>query len=191
MNPSSAPPDLRAALLGSPSRLPFNGFFRQRVPGVGGVLHVAGAIAVDRPPPEAWEITTRLRAVLQTVRGRNRLELVRGAWETLAALDRAGLGPRRGDDLTLLLVAVDTDGVGVAATGLAALAGVEGTRLEAVVPAEHPLLALRGIPSVPPRVLTPSRPWQVFLGAPHTGAVSLPDLPGWPRACGVMEGGAS
>jgi len=134
----------------------------------------------------AWAAAMDLREAFKVVSGRSRHDLLRAAWTCLLAVDRSLLGPARGEDLSLLVIAEDEGGVGVTATGLAALHGLLGGGLEGIVPAAHPLLSLSGIPEAPPRVLTPTRIPDVFIGATREGSLPL-DEAGWALACGLRE----
>jgi len=66
----------------------------------------------------------------------------------------ADLGPAEGGDLSLLVVAADPDGIGVAGVGLAAALGRGPTGVAPLVAPGHPLLEPPGRPSAVPGVLT-------------------------------------
>jgi hypothetical protein len=180
--PSTVPP--RALLLGAPGRYPFNGHLRLLVEGGTARLHVAGAVSPGCEPPVAWSAAAAVRACLAGVHGRDRFELLRSAWEQLATLDPALLGPARGEDLALLMVAVDTRGLGVAGTGLAALYALD-TVAEPLLEGDHPLLGIRGVPATPPGLFTPNSPPPVVVAAAAAGVLEPGPQGCWRLACGL------
>lgn len=179
----------RALLLGGPGRYPFNGHLRLAVQRGSAQLHLAAAVATRSEPPVAYAAAALLRAALADIQGRDRFTLLRAAWDRLAAMEPGALGPARGEDLALLMVAWDPDGLGIAGTGLDALFTLEqpGTPL---LEGGHPLLGIRGVPSSPPGVFTPHLAPQVVLGAAASGALEPTGWPSWERACGLHAGDA-
>jgi len=177
----------RALLAGSSGRFPYNGHFRLRVEGFGATLYAAGRVGASRPPHEAWPSVCALHALLSEATGRNRLSLLRDAWERLIAAGDEPLGPGGARSLVLLLVARDTEGVAVAGVGLGGLLGLREDAARAVVPGNHPLLGEPGLPSEPPRALEPRRESPVF-AAWGWGEAPLPedDLEAICRRCGVI-----
>ncbi len=177
-------PAPRALLLGGPGRYPFNGHVRLVVAHGAARLHVAAVVCAGSEPPRAWAAAGHLRAALAGVDGRDRFGLLRSAWQRLAELDCDSLGPARGEDLGLLMVAEDPHGLGVAGTGLDALYAL-GEQPELLLEGEHPLLAIRGIPATPPGVFTPHElPALVVARAASSGVV--PAAGGdWRAACGL------
>ncbi len=129
----------RALLLGGPGRYPFNGHLRLVLERGSACLHLSAAVAVGSEPPVAWAAARALRDCLRGVEGRDRFDLLRSAWDRLATLDTALLGPAQGEDLALLMVAEDGRGLGVAGTGLAMLWQLSPGP-EPLVDPEHPLL---------------------------------------------------
>lgn len=115
----------RALLLGGTGRLPFNGHLRLRALGDGASLSVAGRVAAGLPPDEAWRAVVALHGALAGTRGKSALEMLAGARVALEALDPALLGPARGGDLSLLLVASGPDGDFYAAHKLDAIWSAE------------------------------------------------------------------
>ena len=175
----------RALLLGGPGRWPFNGQLRRRIGGGEAELHLCAAVAHGCPPPQAWQAARALGACFDGLDGRDRFALLRGAWERLAGLDPRQLGPAAGADLTLLLVALDGGGMGIAGTGLAALWALDGPAPEPLLSAEHPLLQLNGIPPRPPGVFAPARLPARVVAAARAGALDPHTWPGWAEACGL------
>ncbi len=177
----------RALLLGGPGRYPFNGQLRLTVERGTARLHIAGVVSAGSEPPAAWAAARVLHRALAPVEGRDRFSLLRSAWERLAQLEPAELGPARGEDLGLLMVAEDTRGLGIAGTGLAGLWALDATA-EPMIEGEHPLFGLRGIPATPPGFFTPHQPPPVVVAAAASGAVTPPSGAGWRLACGLREG---
>ncbi len=174
----------RALLLGGPGRLPFNGQLRLVLERGAGALHAVGALASSAEPPVAFAAAAVVRQALQGVQGAGRFDLLRSAWDQLAAIELAALGPAAGEDLALLLLAADADGLAVAGTGLVALYAWSGGVVSELVPPAHPLLALRGLPAEPPGVFTPNAEPQRVIGAAASGALDPRSWPSWPAACG-------
>ncbi len=180
----------RCLLLGAPGRYPFNGHLRLAVQCGSAHLHLAAAVNTRRDPPAALEAAAVLRAKLAGIDGRDRFGLLRSAWELLAELDCDLLGPDRGEDLALLMVAWDGQGLGVAGTGLEVLYEL-GDLTTPLLDGAHPLLCIRGVPSTAPGVFTPHRPPLVVVGAAASGALDPSTKPSWELACGLHPGGAS
>ena len=177
----------RALLSGSAGRFPYNGHFRLRVEGFGATLYAAGRVGASRPPPEAWPAVCALHALLEQTTGRNRLSLLRDAWERLIDAPNDHFGASQGRDLVLLLVARDTEGIAVAGVGLGGLLGLREDGARAVVPPNHPLLGEPGLPSEPPRALEPRRNSPVFAAwGWEEEPLDEDDLEAVCRQCGVI-----
>jgi len=175
----------RALLLGGPGWHPFNGHLRLALGAREVGLHLAGSVAQGADPATAYAAAQALGAGLRGASGRDRFGLLRSAWERLAALDPASLGPAAGRDLALLLVAFDQGGTAIAGTGLAALYALDAAGAVELVPAAHPLLATEGIPEQPPGLLAPERGPGTVVGAARAGALDPAGCPSWTLACGV------
>ena len=180
----------RALILGSPGRYPFNGHLRLALRSGAARLHLAAVVAPGCEPPVAHAATVALRAQLVDAEGSGRFDLLRSAWDLLAGIDPSLLGPARGGDLALLLVAWDDEGLGVAGTGLDALHAL-GTQVEPLLEGAHPLFGIRGVPANPPGLFTPHEPPAVVVGSPATGALDPSAHPSWALACGYRAGGAA
>lgn len=111
----------RALLLGGTGRLPFNGHLRLRVVGDGAQLWAAARVAAGLPPEAAWRAVVALHGALSGARGSSAMELLVGCGVALDQLDPAALGPAKGGDLSLLLVASGPDGSLWSARGLDAV----------------------------------------------------------------------
>lgn len=183
----SAP--LESWLLGDPGLLPFAGHFRLRVEGAQAAVALSGRIAGDCDPAQAFAVSRRVAAVLSTAadgpwHDTDRHGLLRRIWQLLDALDEGTLGPARGDDLSLLLLARDPKGVGVAGVGLSG-AWVQLEAWRALVPPGHPLLARPGRPSSLPGVLTLDHPCTRVVAAPRHLDPVLPSPDAIARRCGA------
>lgn len=179
----TSPP--RALLLGSPSRLPFNGHLRRVLDCEGARVSVAARVAASSPPEESWAAVAALWTALDGAAGRDRGTLCRDAWERLLRVDRAKLGPAAGADLTLLMVAEDTEGELVSGCGLGLVLAVEGAAVRELVDPRHPLLGEPGLPSAVPRALGPDRRGEIYVGMPAGLGVKPPSPPQLLVACGV------
>ncbi len=176
-----------ALLLGAPGRYPFNGHLRLRVERGAARLSIAGSVASGFEPPVAWGVAGRLRSLLGAIEGRGRFGLLRDAWERLSGMDPDALGPSGGEDLALLLVAEDDEGLCLAGTGLSALYALEGDTAEELLPRTHPMLQLVGVPPSLPGVFTPHRPPSAVIAAARSGAVEPGRSSFWWRDCGLRS----
>ena len=181
-----------ALLLGTPGRLPFVGHLRASAEGGRAWLRAAGRVFAGGDPVAAYEPARQVAAAILGIDTRgDRNALLWRAWEAVGALDPSVLGPEEGGDLSLLLVAGDPDGVGVAGVGLTAVWGrVPG--LGALVPlvgGRHPLLAPPGRPVRTPGVLTldpiDGRDPVSVVGCPAPDAPAIAILEGLDARCGV------
>lgn len=124
---------MRALLVGTPGRSPFTGHFRGRVVSGGAALTWAGRLRWASTPEEGWAAAEVARDALAGVTGADRFALVDAAWAALRSVEH--------EDLSVILVANDADGVVVAASGLAEVR-VDGKQ---VAEAAHPLYDEPGI----------------------------------------------
>ncbi len=173
-----------ALLLGAPGRYPLSGHIRLTLDRGQSTIHIAAAVDMGSDPVDAWHTTGELFQVLLQLDGRTRFDLLRNAWASLSSLDPSSLGPSRGDDVALLMVARDSHGYTVAASGLEDLYRVEDGQLERFLPRAHPVFETAGIPSEPPKVLNPPDDVGPLLGVPRAAAMPLPRQ-GWESAFGL------
>ncbi|HJN77311.1 MAG TPA: hypothetical protein QGF58_25525 [Myxococcota bacterium] len=118
----------RALLIGASGRLRFNGHVRFRVGDATASADIAARVAAGCPPVQAWAAVVELHRLLHDVPSEgNGLALIA---EVIRRLDEGaeGLGPARGEDLALLIVASDELGWSWAGRGLARVWTVEGLR---------------------------------------------------------------
>lgn len=113
--------------------------------------------------------------------------LLRRAWTLLSELSGERLGPRHGEDLTLLMVSLDERGVGVAGVGLDAIWAGSGGKFRALVPPGHPLLTPPGLPDSVPGVLTLEGEPADVIAAPTGVEPTLPSAGELLIRCGVRE----
>ncbi len=99
----------RALLLSSAKRHPFVGHLRLHLRG-SACADLAARVAHTQDPEAAWQAVCALHAALAQARGETATELSESIWAALLALDRGELGPARGEDLSLLVVAWDEQG---------------------------------------------------------------------------------
>ena len=185
MDAPASPSLPRALLLGGPAWHPFSGHFRQVVELARVSLHVAGSVATTAEPEVGWCAAMRIRVALQGAEGTERNGIVRSAWDIVSSIERSELGPTRGLDLALLLVACDARGTVLAGTGLQAVYRLVGDQAQSLLPADHPLFAVEGIPDRLPGLLTLTDDRGTFVGAARSGVVLPTRALGWPVACGV------
>jgi hypothetical protein len=148
-------------------------------------LHVAGSVASSAEVEVGWCAAQRLRQALQGVEGGDRNGILRSAWEALASIDRGELGPARGLDLAMLFIARDARGTVLAGTGLTAVYRLHGERAQSLLPVDHPLFSIEGIPERPPGLLTLKEDAGSYVGAARSGVVLPTRGLGWAVACGV------
>lgn len=180
---------VRALVLGDAGPLPFCGHFRAEVTGGRASLTAAGRIAGDADLEVAYEVSRRVEAVLRTAAegawwDTDRHGVLRRAWTLLRELPGPRLGPAEGADLSVIFVAVDERGMGVAGVGMDAIWAHMGGRWRALVPPGHPLLAPPGVPASMPGVLTLDTEPTAVLGAPTGVEPTLPAPSALPARCG-------
>jgi hypothetical protein len=154
-------------------------------------LWAVGRVGASQGDPQrAYSAARTVEAALRRAtagawRETDRNGLLRRAWELLGAEPPASVGG--GLDATVLLVAEDELGVGVAGVGLGAVWGVVDGALRRLVPRGHPLLGPPGLPGAVPGVLTLDGPLPTdVIGAPHELAALSPVLDRLERQCGVL-----
>jgi len=179
-------------LIGDDSLQPFVGAFRVVVDdthcwvrGYGRVARTAGVRGAYLPARRLEAAITR--AAKQSLRERNRHQILQNIWQELQQLATEQLGPELGQDLSLLLSVGDGAGIDLAAVGLSGLWGrLPGQkRWIAVVPQEHPLLGKPGVPPEKPGSLTLSKPPVCALGMPFYSRDPLPSSRELTRRVGV------
>ena len=180
---------VRSLVLGGAGPLPFCGHFRTEVVGGRARLSAAGRIAATADLQVAYDVSRRVEAVLRTACegawwDTDRHGLLRRAWTLLRELPSARLGPSQGQDFSVLFVARDERGIGVAGVGLDAVWVHLGDRWRALVPPGHPLLAPPGIPARVPGVLTLDTDPSAVLGAPTGVEPTLPPPSALQARCG-------
>lgn len=176
-----------AWLLGDPTRAPFQGHARLGLDTGRARLRGAGRLGVGGGLVGAYRAARALeQAILEAAAGPgDRHALLWRSWEALFGLDLATLGPDGGADLSLLLVAEDEGGVGVAGVGLCAVYGLVEGALRPLAEGSHPLLSAPGRPIRTPGVLTLDLEVQAVLGVPAHLEPAAPPLEQLRARCGV------
>ena len=180
--------DRRALLLGGHAPLPFLGHFRAEAAIGEARLWVAGRVAIDAGPVEAWAAARVVEAAIEamveglaTRRAPDRHALLRAAWEALMGVEAAALGPRGGADASVLCIVADAGGQGVGAAGLSRLLAGDDPGLNPVVPVDHPMLTPPGLPREVPHMLSLRQLPALMLAVPWGHPGPLPE-PGRARA---------
>lgn len=160
-----------ALLVGRDGDWPFAGHFRGHL----GPVSWAGCVAADAGPETAWRAA---RAIAMALRAggppqADRRRALSILWARLDGVDREALGPDRGEDLVLLLVAADPEGAAVSGVGLGGLWALWGERAEAWVTPPHPLLGPPGPPVRRPGVLTVAQAPSFLVATAHDRPVDL------------------
>ena len=180
---------VRALMLGDDGPLPLCGHFRVEVVGGRASLAAAGRVASTAGLQEAHDVARRLEAVLRTSAegawwDTDRHGILRRAWTLLQEIPTTRMGPAGGQDLSVVFVAMDERGVGVAGVGLDAVWARIAGRWRALVPPGHPLLAPPGVPSGIPGLLTLDHEPTAVIGAPSGAEPTLPPAGELPARCG-------
>ena len=186
---------LESWLLGEPGLLPFAGHFRLQARGRRACVSVAGRVAASAGPARAHGHARAVAGVLSTAADgpwadTDRHGLIRRIWQLLDDVDDKTLGPERGTDLSLLLLAQDASGTGVAGVGLSGV-WVQVETWRSLVPPGHPLLAPPGRPAKLPGVLTLEQPCKRVVGAPTHLDPVLPAADRLAQRCGVRTSGGA
>jgi hypothetical protein len=183
---------LSVLLLGDPGAMPFVGHFRLSLRGPSSAFYAAGRVGsaggVEGGYAAARSIETTLHSVMEPAAhtlDRNRLLL--RAWELLGGLRPEHFGAAFGRDLTLLMGAVDPQGVGVAGVGLSMVWVRHPWGLRPLVDPEHPLLAPPGRPLRVPGVLTLPPGLPGVVGSPSHLVPNAPAPEDVDRRSGVRE----
>ncbi len=103
------------------------------------------------------------------------------------SMDRTVLGPERGADLQVLLVAHDDGGVAISSVGLRQLVGVGGDPGGPLLPVSHPMFGQPGLPATRPGALavSASPPWVIGVGSGEHVPVDWQSTHRVLAACGV------
>lgn len=146
-------------LLPDESTFPYQGHFHLHLERSDVSLYCSGRIAHEASLIESWETTKIIHATLQESQGTDRLLILKDAWNRLLTLARSSLGPKQGDDLSLLMIAQDPEGVALSASGIGRIWILQGDSPGSLLPEDHPLFTQQGVPKL------------------HPNALALPDLP--------------
>lgn len=158
-------PHSSSVLLGSTERLPFLGHFKLRIECANCEADLAGRIGTKASPEEAWELACFVREALLGAQGDDALSLTRSCWEKLLVLPRPKLGSAQGKDLSLMVVAHDSNSTTLSAVGLDGIWQVDDTEAHSIAGLNNPETSHPGIPQLPPKVLNLAPTKDVFLGA--------------------------
>lgn len=177
-----------AWLLGDPTSLPFLGHARVLVEGPEATLAAAGRVGVSGGVAGGWRAARALEAALRASAGPgDRNTLLWRAWSAVAEIPAAALGPEGGADLSLLLLAMDSGGVGVAGVGLSAVWGLSEGALVPLAEGAHPLLAPAGRPARTPGVLNLDLRPRAVVGRPRHLGGEAPPVDELGARCGVRS----
>ncbi|MFT5686719.1 MAG: hypothetical protein ACI8RZ_007675 [Myxococcota bacterium] len=169
-----------ALMLGDSGEEPFVGHLRLSLSGPEVWISAAGRVAGASGALDAFEPARRLETALRLeleglLEKSERNLLLHRAWKALVAMDPADLGAEAGADLSLLLVAGDTRGVGVSGVGLSMVWGRYYGRWRPLVRSGHPLLSDAGRPMRAPGVLDLPQPPEILLATPKHRPPCLPE----------------
>jgi len=149
----------RALLLASPGPFPFAGHLRLEARGEHAWLAIAASVAAGAGPDAAFAPARALESHLHSqldpiaVHASDRNTLLRGLWAALASVPAEALGPGGGADLSLLALASDRRGAGVAGVGLSGVWGMYVSAWEPLALGGHPMLGPTGRPTQTPGAL--------------------------------------
>ena len=157
---------MQPVFLGRRSPWPLAGHLRGEVSEGPDCLRWAGRVASGGDLETAWRAAGILHAALRRAgdTGRGRRRVLAAAWERVASLDPSALGPLRGADLHLMLVARDEEGFAISAVGLGGLFALESDGVaKPLLSGRHPMMGRPGVPDERPGALTVEQgpPWLV------------------------------
>jgi hypothetical protein len=180
-----------ALLCPSPGPMPFLGHFRVGWREALSGYSVAGRIGAPADPAVAWASARGLEGAVRRCNAEGpapAARLVRRVWEAVRRHPAGELGPRGGEDLIMLILAWDAEGASLSGVGLGRLWAGDDPGLRAVLPPEHPLLAIPpGRPAQLPGALSLRAAPSLVVGAP-AGEEALIPAPGRVRAsCGARR----
>lgn len=184
----SCPMRAPAWLIGDPTTLPFLGHLRVVVEGPSAAVAVAARVGAGGDVVDGWRASRYLAAALRSAAGPgDRNALLWRVWSALASADAAQLGPAGGADLSMLLVAMDEHGAGVAGVGLSSVWGLVDGALVPLAEGAHPLLAPAGRPSRTPGVLHLDVQPTAVVGCPRHLRGEAPPVRVLEQLCGVRS----
>lgn len=149
----------RALLLPPPGDFPFAGHLWLEAWGDQAWISVAASIASSTGPVSAFAPAHSLRAVLNaslqplSQQSTDRNRLLWALWEAIDAIPAETLGAPGGTDLSLLAIAGDRRGAGVAGVGLSGVWGMYVDAWEPLAMGGHPMLGPAGRPVQMPGAL--------------------------------------
>lgn len=149
----------RALLLAKPGPFPFAGHLRLEARGERAWIAVAARVASTAGPVGAFAparaLDAHIRAALDPIAEvtADRNALLRTLWTALAEAPAEALGPAAGADLSLLALAGDRRGAGVAGVGLSGVWGMYVDAWEPLALGGHPMLGATGRPEQTPGAL--------------------------------------
>jgi hypothetical protein len=154
------------------------------------MLAAAGRIAGGENVAVAFRAAREIETALQGIRSASlsnvdRHSVLRTAWTTLADIEACDLGPKGGEDLSIIFAVQDQSGMGVAAVGIGGLWSWQNNTLLPLVEGQHPLLGSPGRPENAPGVLTLDAPVVAVVAIPHHRSNETPQLAGIARAVGM------
>jgi hypothetical protein len=172
----------RALLLARPGPFPFAGHLRLEARGDHAWIAIAASVASTAGPVGAFAPARALRAHLLTwleplaAETNDRNLLLRTLWDALADAPPAALGLGGGGDLSLLTLAGDRRGAGVAGVGLSGVWGMYVEAWEPLALGAHPLLGPTGCPKQLPGALRLTASPRRVLAAVASQPAVLPPL---------------
>jgi hypothetical protein len=151
----------------------------------------AGRVAASADLRTAWAAAGAVHRALSQASEPDvgRRQSIVLAWERLDRIERAELGPLGGEDLHLLLVACDAEGIAVSAAGMGGLHALKDGMSTPWVEGRHPLLSRPGLPAERPGALTASGGPSWLVGV--AWGESMPQGESYERSlarCGVDPG---
>ena len=179
---------IRAHFHGAPGRLPFVGHFRFQQQSGRLAIAVAGTVAGRADVSAAFRAARALEMALSNLPAHDvehRHDLLNRAWSLISGIDACDLGPAGGEDLCVLFAAADSDGVGIAGTGLGGVWSLDGESLKPLVTGDHPLLGGPGRPDRLPGVLTLDDVAHTVVAVSHDHPVPTLSPIGLKARCGV------
>jgi hypothetical protein len=114
---------------------------------------ITGRIGHQSTPVAAWALAEVIQDALRQAQGIDSQSLMRACWEQILTLPRKDLGPDQGGDLSIMMVAADSEKRFLSAVGVSGIWEQSLTDLRRIAEKNTSQTNHAGIPKLPPKAL--------------------------------------
>lgn len=180
-------PPLNCLLLGSPGQLPFIGHFRLLVKGDNCSVAITGRIGHQSTPVATWALAEVVQDALRQAQGIDSQSLMRSCWEQILTLPRKDLGPDQGKDLSIMMIATDSEKCFLSAVGVSSIWEMSSTGLQKIAEKNTVQTNHSGIPKLPPKALQLASTENQYFAATLDDVFENPTREALAKAAGIQE----